>query len=259
MKKSVMFVLCILTGMLLVASMAMATSLANAGNGIAGSEHDLSSLGAGVNYGDPTEQGNADGGNRICIYCHAPHHTLRTTDAAADGILYLPLWNHAVTTMDYAMYSNGSEIPADIAHASGAMVELAGKTKPGGVSRLCLSCHDGTVSTNSYGFTPAPARSVGAGGRDVKASEFLIGGPNGNDLTNHHPIGFNYRNVQANDDELAGVGDSLGAYTIGDLLWQDNMECTTCHDVHNTKNTGERFLWTTDQNSAFCGACHLKL
>ena len=256
MKKSVLSVLCILMGMLLVTSMAFATTLSNAGKGIKHSEHDLSSTGAGATFGDAAEQGNgADGGNRICIYCHAPHHTIKAADA--DGIAYIPLWNHAVTVQDYTMYSNGTDLPSDQSHQSQAMTLLAGKTKPGSVSRLCLSCHDGTVSTNSYGFSPAPSRSIGAGGADVMGSQYMIGG-NG-DLSNHHPIGFAYASAQGLDDELAATSATMGNYTIGDLLWQGNMECTTCHDVHNTKNTGERFLWISDTNSAFCGTCHLKL
>ena len=50
----------------------------------------------------------------------------------------------------------------------------------------------------------------------------------------------------------------VGSVTISDLLWNGNMECTTCHDVHNTKNTGEKFLWKSDAQSAFCLTCHLK-
>jgi predicted CXXCH cytochrome family protein len=258
MKKYVMLVLCILMGMLLVASMSMATTLTNAGKGIKSSEHDLSTTGAGKNYGDALEKANTlDGGNRICIYCHAPHHTIKA--AEADGINYIPLWNHEVTVQDYVLYSNGTDLPNDLSHQSQAMVLLAGKTKPGAVSRLCLSCHDGTVSTNSYGFTPAPPRSVGAGGIDVKNTEYLIGGSG--DLTNHHPIGFNYDAVQVKDNEIKPSATTLVGATglnISNLLWNGNMECTTCHDVHNTKSKGERFLWTSDGNSAFCLTCHDK-
>ena len=259
MKKSVLVILCILMGMLLVVSMASANSKATSGLGITGTEHDLSSTGLGATYGDTAEKANgADGGNRICVYCHSPHHTLKPGSAEADGISYLPLWNHAVTVADYVMYSNGTELPNDINHQSQAMVLLAGKTKPGSVSRLCLSCHDGTVATNSYGFAPAPARSIGGGGTTVASTQYLIGGGTAG-LSNHHPIGFAYSSAQAKDDELApAASTNVGVYTIQSLLWNGNMECTTCHDVHNTKNTGERFLWISDTGSAFCKTCHLK-
>jgi len=253
MKKSVMLVLCILMGMLVVASIAVAGTAA--GTGIKAGPHDLSigNGSAAAVVGDSTEQGGRD---RICIYCHAPHNTIKNGSAEADGIKYLPLWNHKVTTQQYAMYSNGTEVPNDINHQSQAMVELAGKQYPGGVSRLCLSCHDGTVSTNAYG---AATSAPGADNKNISTAGayYVIGG--GGDLTNHHPIGFSYANVKANDNEINSTDTIVtGSMTIASLLWNGNVECTTCHDVHNTKNAGEKFLWASDQNSAFCLKCHNK-
>jgi predicted CXXCH cytochrome family protein len=256
MKKSVLAVLCILMGMLFVASMAMAA----AGDGITGTKHDLSLTGtAGNNAAFGT-----DGENRICIYCHAPHNTLKPSDAAAQGLLYVPLWNHEVTVQTYKMYSAGTELPNDVNHQSQAMIALLGGDQPGGVSRLCLSCHDGSVATNSYGFAPGV---VNAGVKKItSANVSLIGGDLGDgggyDLSNHHPIGFDYADAKSHDNELAETSVQLGAnadVTIGSLLWNGKMECTTCHDVHNTKNTGEKFLWKSDGGSALCGTCHLKL
>ena len=249
MKKSVLAGLCILLGMLLVAGMAFAANVP--GQGIKATAHDLSTLGAGGSFGDDTEHASLD---RVCIYCHAPHNTIKAVDAS--GIAYIPLWNHNVTAQTYVLYSNGTELPNDIAHQSQAMVLLAGKNQPGGVSRLCLSCHDGTISTNAYG--QYGASSKGAGNHYIVANTPYIIGGNG-DLSNHHPIGFNYSAAQASDAGLAAVGTTVtGAKTIQSLLWNNNMECTTCHDVHNTGNTGEKFLWRTDRQSGFCLTCHLK-
>jgi predicted CXXCH cytochrome family protein len=259
MKKSVMLVLCILLGMLFVVSMASAYT---GGTGIKQTAHDLSvggGNGAAV-VGDNAEQGGLD---RICIYCHAPHNTIKPGSAEADGVNYLPLWNHDMTTATYKMYSNGTELPNDVSHQSQAMVALTGKTRPGGVSRLCLSCHDGSVATNAYG--QYNSSSTGAANKFVSTAglQYEIGSVVGTigDLTNHHPIGFAYDAATADDDEIAAkttVMVTTTGVTIGDLLWNGNMECTTCHDVHNTKNTGEKFLWTTDEQSAFCLTCHLK-
>jgi predicted CXXCH cytochrome family protein len=251
MKKSVMLVLCILTGMLLVASMAFASA---GGSGIKTTPHDLSAIGAGgTAFGDATEQAGQD---RICVYCHAPHNTIKAADAA--GIAYIPLWNHAVTVQTYVLYSNGTELPNDTSHQSQAMVLLAGKNQPGGVSRLCLSCHDGTVSTNAYGFYGASSK--GAGNKFIVANTpYIIGGTG--DLSNHHPIGFNYSAAQSSDAGLAPVSTAVfGGKNIQNLLWNNNMECTTCHDVHNTGNdtAATKFLWKADNQSAFCLTCHLK-
>ncbi|MCB2183420.1 MAG: hypothetical protein KQH63_15405 [Desulfobulbaceae bacterium] len=244
---------------------------AAAGTGIVGSKHDLSiATGIGGSYGQ------TDSLDRICIYCHAPHHALQEADAA--GIKYLPLWNHGVTTQFYNLYeSDFGEGPT----ASGlAGVGTVSDTEqfadrhlfngrdtqgePGSVSRLCLSCHDGTVAVNEYGFDPQRSNSQSAGTHFI-ADQFKIGG--GGNLVNHHPIGFSYLDVASVDDEIADPdtvinGAGAGAKemtTIKSLLYGgEMMECVTCHDVHNTKNTGETFLWKSDRNSGFCLTCHLK-
>jgi predicted CXXCH cytochrome family protein len=36
------------------------------------------------------------------------------------------------------------------------------------------------------------------------------------------------------------------------------LECTSCHSVHNTGNTGERLLWRSDVRSQLCLSCHDK-
>lgn len=254
---------------LLVASVADAqnstTGSFNAapGAGIVSSKHDLSvATGIGGIYGSD------DALDRICIYCHAPHHTLTEADAA--GIKYLPLWNHGVTTQFYNTYQSDFGEGPD---ASGADVGPGGAQQfadrhlfngeatlgePGSVSRLCLSCHDGTVAVNEYGFDPGRAESRGSATNFIVGS-FEIGG-NGN-LTNHHPIGFSYIDAAAYDDELRDPSTpiGLGDTNIASLLYGNGyMECVTCHDVHNTKNSGETFLWVSDVNSQFCLVCHDK-
>ena len=232
------------------------------GNGIAGTPHDLGSTGIGAAYGDSAEQ---TGLNRICIFCHAPHNTLSSTQAANAQITYFPLWNLGVTTASYVMYTPGADMPSNTSHMSQAKAffDASGNTRPGSVSRLCLSCHDGTVSTNSYGAWNG-ASSKGANNNNIKdhaQPQFTIGSTAGGSLSNHHPIGFPYANASGVDNEIAQPSATMGSggLTVGDLLWQGNMECTTCHDVHNSKNSGEKFLWTSDAGSAFCGTCHLKL
>jgi predicted CXXCH cytochrome family protein len=194
--------------------------------------------------------------NRICVWCHAPHHTIKPFDLAGD-IDYLPLWNHETTTYVYQPYNNGADEPADPSHAATSEV-LA--NQPGGVSKLCLSCHDGSVAINEYGFIPGDIKSSGV--RKGDAPTFITGQyeiGEGGDLTNHHPIGFPYQDVVVSDDEINNASALMNAYySIGDLLWAGKMECTTCHDVHNTKNEGEKFLWRSDAESALCLTCHLK-
>ncbi len=258
MKKSVMLVLCILMGMLFVVSIAVAGT--TPGSGITAGPHDLSTSGLGQAFGDITENG---GLKRICVYCHAPHNTMSKDQAAAMQITYFPLWNHGTTVANYTMYTNGTDMPSNTSHQSQAMAYLlaANSTRPGSVSRLCLSCHDGTVSTNAYGAYNGASSHGDLTLKNIKtAPQYLIGGTNGTDLSNHHPIGFPYANAASVDNEIAQTTATMGSkgLHIGDLLWNNNMECTTCHDVHNSKNEGEKFLWASDAGSAFCKTCHLK-
>ena len=223
------------------------------GTGIVGTAHDLSSAtGRGATYGDLL---NPDPYDRICVFCHAPHNTIKTTSTSVD---YLPLWNHDITTMiSYNMYDNGADDPTDTSHKDTS----AGMAGPGSVSLLCLSCHDGSVAVNAYGSTTGNSDSTGdADAFITQNAQYVIGGSSDmiGDLSNHHPIGFNYGTVATADNEIAATTASMGSYTIGDLLWAGNMECTTCHDVHNSRNTGEKFLWVSDTNSDFCLTCHLK-
>ncbi|MFQ6108814.1 MAG: cytochrome C, partial [Candidatus Aminicenantales bacterium] len=66
----------------------------------------------------------------ICIVCHTPHNADTSVSAA-------PLWNHDVTTATYTLYSS-STLDATLG-------------QPGDISKLCLSCHDGTVAIDSFG------------------------------------------------------------------------------------------------------------
>jgi predicted CXXCH cytochrome family protein len=156
-------------------------------------------------------------------------------------------------------------IPNDIQHQLNADQVGGLSTNPGVVSKLCLSCHDASVAVSSYGnLGEGKASSKHTGSVLITATaggRFGIG-VNGN-LQNHHPIGFDYTLVQAVDDEIADItttllGNNPYGLTIENLLWGGRMECSTCHDVHNTKNTGSKFVWVDDENSNLCLSCHLK-
>jgi predicted CXXCH cytochrome family protein len=254
MKKHIT-VLLLISGILLV-SATMVMAGANPGTGIKATSHDLSSA---------TGRGNAwDAGtaadptlDRICIYCHAPHHAIKSADAATAGLTYFPLWNHDLTSLTYTLYNdNNGDVPTNISHQLNATL-----TQPGSISKLCLSCHDGSVAVSSYGNFNGGAGSQHTGSVTTTGTRFGIGVSG--DLSNHHPIGFDYAAVQAIDDEIRDTGSSLlgnnpYGLTVGDLLYGGKVECASCHDVHNTKNTGTKFTWVSDINSNLCLSCHAK-
>jgi predicted CXXCH cytochrome family protein len=225
------------------------------GVGINGTPHDLGSAHNGMNYTAVP----ADPQKRICIFCHAPHNTYRlagtpgvgpVADAAFD---YLPLWNHTLQAdTSYIMYDNGPGAP-QTGHAASQAIESG--MSPGSTSLLCLSCHDGSIAVNSWGNANQATQSIGT---TFMAPAYQIGANKA--LTNHHPIGFNYLVVQAGDVEIRDPSTvMLTADTfVVDHLYNENLECGSCHSVHNKGNTGEKLLWRSDQNSELCLTCHDK-
>lgn len=258
--KKIIALLVIVLGVLALSSLVMAGS--NPGTGIVGTSHDLTSAtgrGALYNAGtaaDPTL-------DRLCIYCHTPHHSATATDATNNKLDYYPLWNHDVTQQAaYTLYTNTNDgtIPNNIQHQLNAVL-----VQPGSVSRLCLSCHDGSVAVSSYGNFDSganPTKHTGNVMITATAGGAFGIGVNGN-LSNHHPIGFDYTAVSLADDEIRDpsstlLGNNPYNMSISDLLWGGKMECSSCHDVHNTKNTGDKFTWVQDTNSSLCFSCHKK-
>lgn len=238
------------------------------GSGINGTVHDLGTAHNGMDYtADP-----ADSLNRICIFCHTPHHAYKilgtgigTGPEAPAGYDYLPLWNHVPSGNwgSYIPYTNGPGAPQVGPKASQAI--LNGLDQPGGNSMLCLSCHDGSIAVNSYGNSDQPGTSqsgsVAGGVEKFINPAYMIG--KDNYLGNHHPIGFSYDAVFAQDNEIRDPDTTAITATssIRDHLYGDGstqMECGTCHSVHNTGNTGEALLWRSDFESQFCLTCHAK-
>lgn len=165
---------------------------------------------------------------QICIFCHTPH--------AAESIPKAPLWNRKLSGATYTTYSSSS-IEADAA-------ELA--AGPGGTSKLCLSCHDGTMALGSVNVLNGKANQsialngAGTGGTMPTGSGATSGFTRnlGVDLSNDHPISFTYDAALASrDGELrAPDGDNVGNRSVGVKpklpLDGGQVQCSTCHDPH---------------------------
>ena len=230
------------------------------GTGINGSPHDLSRSDTGMNH----QANPPDTLNRICIFCHAPHNTYRLSTASggagrrADADFgYLPLWNHelqADTTYQMYKFEDGQPeyggTPATPAINHGM---IAGST-----SLLCLSCHDGSVAPNSYGDSDVQLQTSVSNGGGIIDESYAIG--KDMYLGNHHPIGFNYDDVQSDDVniESADAAQMTPTTSVRDHLSANGtMECGTCHSVHNKGNSGKTLLWMTSENDRLCETCHL--
>jgi predicted CXXCH cytochrome family protein len=188
---------------------------------IVGSEHDFSTTGWA--------------GGQICIACHTPHKAITSV---ADA----PLWNHALSNQTYTLYASPT-LNATL-------------TQPGGGSKLCLSCHDGTVALNSFGGTTGTI-FIGNGAANI-----------GTSLADDHPLGFLYDAALVTaDPSLApttkavtiGSGTQTKSGTIANnLLFGGKLECASCHDVHNTFTAGTHLLKVSNAGSALCLTCHQK-
>ena len=178
-------------------------------------------------------------GGQICIVCHTPHN-------AATPVIP-PLWNHDVTTATYIPYSSPTLDATDVG-------------QPSGSSLLCLSCHDGTVAIDSFG---------GATGTSFVTGVYNLG----TDLSNDHPISFTYDTALSTDDgglndpSITNVTIGSGGFTrtgtIQDVMLQaDQLQCASCHDVHNDFVAGglqgQPLLLISKADSAICLACHNK-
>jgi predicted CXXCH cytochrome family protein len=166
---------------------------------------------------------------RVCIFCHSSHN------AGADG----PLWNHLTTSPgQFKTYDRST---------------MAAKAEqPNGATKLCLSCHDGTVAVGAIrGLSrPIPMRNVGAGGEiPVHRSSNL-----GTDLTGTHPVSVKFQpdlslgkrglKWPPNDPE-GSVGVDADGY----------VQCTSCHDPHGSASDAYPF-WQKQSFSEVCQVCH---
>jgi len=234
------------------------------GGGIVGSKHDMNVFVAANGGVKDTDQ-------RVCAYCHTPHHAADPTQKATTLVgsttveydVYLPLWSRAVPAGGYAQYKSATFDPKSENKFYDAMA---------GPSRLCMSCHDGVIAADSYYGKTNNTTSVGDDQINYFGSgHFAIGQSNG--LANDHPVGMEYDAMVANTNyELKAKTSAFigGTKTIAATLTTiDNkgiMTCASCHDVHNgpdVKNTAPAsgrgyFLLASQVDSAICLSCHDK-
>ena len=182
---------------------------------ITGSAHDFSGQGW-----------NTTG--EICIVCHTPHNA----DITVGNV---PLWNHELTTATFTPYTSNT-LDATVG-------------QPTGGSKLCLSCHDGTVALDNFGGT--------TGGTNYISGDANIG----TDLSDDHPISFTYDAALATADgglfDPTTTNSGLGGTINADMLFGGQLQCASCHDVHNGSGQASLLLMSNDA-SALCLTCHNK-
>ncbi len=201
-----------LPGIALIAiALSAVAAWAQTGPSVVDTPHNLSVTGPGTIH--------ALSEDRVCIFCHVPHAS--RTD--------VPLWNRYDSTSIYLPYTS-------------ATLD-ASPGQPTGASKLCLSCHDGTIALGQLLSEAAPIMMTG-GVLTMPPGAGLIG----TDLRDDHPISFTP--VLGNPElaDPASWGPDLALDDMGEF------QCTTCHDPHD--NSLGDFLAQDNTDGAMCLVCH---
>jgi hypothetical protein len=210
---------------------AVCAIVASAGT-IVGSIHDFSASGW-----NPTGE--------ICVVCHTPHNA---QDDPVTGEPMTLLWNHEVTSTDFDMYDSPTFQGKDTQ-----------ATNPTGNSLLCLSCHDGSVAIDAFGGRTG---SIFMGENNPATV-----GANG-DLRDDHPISFTYDSALADVDGSLALPDDTNVILGSDktregtitqvMLYDQQLQCASCHDVHNNFVADDPLLKISNASSGLCLTCHTK-
>src|SRR3990170_4256204 len=203
--------------------------------GVTGTKHNLSMFGPGSVQATSTTE--------VCVFCHTPHFSQPAT----------PLWNKQDPGTTYTIYSAQTLTSNSVG-------------QPTGSSRLCLSCHDGTIALGSLLNAPGAGLAqilnmmgVEPGtGALVSTSAANLGA----DLSNEHPISFSYSSSYPANSEIKNPGTNNANIAPALLDYSGNIQCASCHDPHT--RTYPKFLRTAlnpatgDYGAQLCNFCHEK-
>jgi predicted CXXCH cytochrome family protein len=160
---------------------------------------------------------------QICVFCHAPH----TGGFAPGG------WNRFNPSVYYRVYrSTTLEARVD---------------QPYVRSRMCLSCHDGSMPLGQVLSRPATD--------PIPMTSLLM--PPGpwnltTDLSDDHPISFRYDRALSNADRQLYDPQRISRQLP--LGPRNQVDCMTCHDPHS--NQQGNFLRLPQKRGALCATCH---
>jgi Doubled CXXCH motif (Paired_CXXCH_1) len=220
-------------------------------------KHNLSAVADGTGV-VPLRGIKATNESQVCVFCHTPHNANQSVSA--------PLWNRSFSNATYTPYTSSSMD--------------ATTTQPTGDSKLCLSCHDGTIAIGTVGVLNAqgpvniPMSGAGLGGvmpsgAGATTGYTVLGGVGGTDgELRSPPVIVNGNTIVGNRATGAGLKPTFP-------LQNDQLQCTTCHDPHLvdtvTTNSPLKFLRGNrlqklqplggvyvGDNDIMCLACHEK-
>lgn len=190
-------------------------ALAQQSRSIVMSKHNLSASGPGAIRASSEQE--------ICIFCHTPHNSSPIT----------PLWNRNMPVSAYTVY------------ASPSLDALPGQ--PTGSSKLCLSCHDGSIAVGSV-LSRGQTIAMSGGTTTLPPGH----GNLGTDLSDDHPVSFRYDSALAARDPKLKNPTQLPVAVKLDR--RGELQCTTCHDAHSDQYG--KFMVMDNSASQLCNSCH---
>jgi predicted CXXCH cytochrome family protein len=172
--------------------------------------------------------------DEVCVFCHTPHGAYQSR----------PVWNRNLAYQDnptlFGVY--------------GSTTLDATVPRPTGASKLCLSCHDGTLALGSLMNLDAqrPASVAMQGGVvTMPPGRTLLG----TDLRNDHPISMTPNLALDPEIRLPPAGDAVRLREGSTPGVKDTVQCTSCHDPHLATF---KFLVKDNTRGAVCLTCHDK-
>jgi hypothetical protein len=232
-------------------------------DGIRDTKHNLSISGPGPIRARSTPQPDSEmpekkfGETQICIFCHTPHN------AYPDW----PLWNHAPSAAVTYTHYTSSTLQSYKSEADAPPID--------GVSKLCLSCHDGTIAVGAVKSSfDDIAMEIS---QCIDASGKLTNGPGctgyiGTDLSGGHPISIVFDSMlvarRNGNTELCQLNPPPTRQTepyvrLYPTRGGYGVQCTSCHDPHTNRSmqldkSGNKWppFWQKESYDAVCLVCH---
>ncbi|MBI5675411.1 MAG: hypothetical protein HZC48_06240 [Nitrospirae bacterium] len=218
---------------------------------IVNTKHNLSAAGTG----DIRAVAEQD----VCVFCHTPHSALSVA----------PLWNHTLSNAVYQLYSSDT-----------LLSPTSPAIQPDKSSKLCLSCHDGTVALGSVVNIGGAASTISMqqSGAAITALPQSSSSYLGTDISGHHPISIEV-NADLITDKQTQCNEGAVTFKVClplanqpvKLLPTDNaygasspprvgVQCASCHDPHRDPSPPvSLFLRVGDSNDTdqLCTTCHV--
>ncbi len=156
--------------------------------------------------------------SEICSICHVRHNKNTAIQRYMQGLR----WNKQPDTFVYTLYHSSWSASYNLTRDSN-LISSTGRqgNLPDGLSKICLSCHDGIV---------AP------------------------DFQMHHFVSvlFDRTATSLRDPLITEMGISG---TISEVLDNGIVQCTSCHDVHGKESADNTRLLRVEKKK-ICSVCH---